>query len=568
MDAVLTEQSALTVALFGYRQHSFARQAVASADNVIALSEPYAAHAHCVSSQGAQVALIEADRHAVIGRDEYILFACRLEHGDERIALVKDYRAQTVRADVLQRRLLHALYRAALRDKDKIAVVIPAAAADHRAYLLAVLGLDNVYDVRAARIASGLGDVVALLYEHAPLRGEEKDIVMRGGGEHRVHKVLVLRRHRADAAAAAPLSAVLADGHALDIPAVGKGIDALLLFDEVFDVYLVRDVLYLGNSVVAVLVAQGDELVLEYSLYLLGVCQQILEVMYLVLKLLVLVFELLAVEPLERDKAHVAYGLSLNVAEIEALHKALLCVVIAGADNADDLVDIVLSYQQAFQQMRPLLGLAQVVPCAPDDYILLESEVLVKYMAQGEYLRLGLIVHQRQHIYRECGLHRRLRKETVQHYLRVRVALELDDDAHTVAVGLIAQVGYAIKALVMHLIRNVLYELALIDLIRQLCHDYPRASLAVLLKLGARTHNDLAAPGGVGLTDAAAPHDYPARRKVRPGDMLHEVGERRLRVLQYAHAGVYDLFEVVRRDVRRHADGDTGRAVHQQVREA
>ena len=58
---------------------------------------------------------------------------------------------------------------------------------------------------------------------------------------------------------------------------MGKGIDALLLFDEVFDVYLVRDVLYLGNSVVAVLVAQGDELVLEYSLYLLGVCQQILK---------------------------------------------------------------------------------------------------------------------------------------------------------------------------------------------------------------------------------------------------------------------------------------------------
>ena len=81
---------------------------------------------------------------------------------------------------------------------------------------------------------------------------------MRGGGEYRVHKVLVLRRHRADAAAAAPLSAVLADGHALDVPAVGKGIDALLLFDEVFDVYLVRDVLYLGDSVVAVLVAQGD----------------------------------------------------------------------------------------------------------------------------------------------------------------------------------------------------------------------------------------------------------------------------------------------------------------------
>ena len=181
---------------------------------------------------------------------------------------------------------------------------------------------------------------------------------MRGGGEHRVYKVLILRCHRADAAAAAPLSAVLADRHTLDVAAVGQGVDALLLLDEILDVYLVGDVLYLGDSVVAVLVAQGDKLVLEYALYLLRVCQQILEVVYLLLKLLVLVFELLTVETLERNKAHVAYRLSLNVAEAEALHKALLCIVVAGADDADYLVDIVLSYQQALQQMRPLLGLA------------------------------------------------------------------------------------------------------------------------------------------------------------------------------------------------------------------
>ena len=50
------------------------------------------------------------------------------------------------------------------------------------------------------------------------------------------------------------------------------------------------------------------------------------------------------------------------------------------------------------------------------------------------------------------GLHLRLGKEAVQHDLRVGVLFELDDDAHTVAVGLVADVGDALEPLVAHLL--------------------------------------------------------------------------------------------------------------------
>src|SRR5699024_189071 len=56
--------------------------------------------------------------------------------------------------------------------------------------------------------------------------------------------------------------------------------------------------------------------------------------------------------------------------------------------------------------------------------------------------------------------------------------------------------------------------------------------------------------------------------EVRAGDVLHEVAERGVRVLKHADAGVYDLGQVVRGDVRRHADGDAAGAVDQQVGEA
>ena len=69
---------------------------------------------------------------------------------------------------------------------------------------------------------------------------------------------------------------------------MGEGVDALLLLDEVLDIYLVLDILYLGAAVVAVLVTDGDKLGFEHCLYLLGVCKQVFIIRYLLLKLLVL----------------------------------------------------------------------------------------------------------------------------------------------------------------------------------------------------------------------------------------------------------------------------------------
>ena len=211
---------------------------------------------------------------------------------------------------------------------------------------------------------------------------------MRRSREHGVYIVLVFGRHCTDSLAAASLRPVLADRHTLYIAAVGQSIDALLLLDEVLYVYLVRDVLYLRDPVVSVPVAQLDKLVLQDSLDFLGIFKQLPEVFYFLLELPVLLFELLTVETLQGYQAHVADSLSLNVTETEALHKALLCIVVAGAYDMDDFVDIVLSDEQTFQQVCPLLRLAQIILCAADDYLLLERQILVEYMAQGEYFRL------------------------------------------------------------------------------------------------------------------------------------------------------------------------------------
>ena len=246
---------------------------------------------------------------------------------------------------------------------------------------------------------------------------------MRGGGEHRFDIVLLARSHGLDALAAAALCAVLDRRQALDIAVVREGVDAVLLLDEVLDVDLVLDVLDLGLALVAVLFADLDQLVLEHALDLFGVGEQLLEVGNALLKLAVLVLQLLAVETLERFQAHVQYRLRLHVGQAEALHQVLLCVVVAVADDVDNLVDVILRDEQTLQQVGALLGLFQVVFRSAHDQLFLEGEVLVDDVAQVEYLRLGLVVYQRQHVYRKARLHLGLRQQAVEHDLRICVAL-------------------------------------------------------------------------------------------------------------------------------------------------
>ena len=63
--------------------------------------------------------------------------------------------------------------------------------------------------------------------------------------------------------------------------------------------------------------------------------------------------------------------------------------------------------------MGPLQSLVQIEPRAADDNLLLEGQVLVDDVPQGQDFRLALVVHQCQHIDGEGGLQLRLGKQAV-----------------------------------------------------------------------------------------------------------------------------------------------------------
>ena len=101
-----------------------------------------------------------------------------------------------------------------------------------------------------------------------------------------------------------------------------------------------------------------------------------------------------------------------------------------------------------------------------DNEFFLKTYILVEDMTERKYFRLTLIVHEREHIYRKTRLQRGLREQVVENDLRVGVAFEFDNYAHTVAVAFFAKVGYAFEPLVLDLIGDVFDELAFVYLIR------------------------------------------------------------------------------------------------------
>ena len=64
--------------------------------------------------------------------------------------------------------------------------------------------------------------------------------------------------------------------------------------------------------------------------------------------------------------------------------------------------------------------------------------------------------------------------QLVQYDARGTVAAQLNDDAHTAAVGLIAQIGHAVDLLVADEFGDLLDEARLVDLIRELGDDDAR----------------------------------------------------------------------------------------------
>ena len=215
--------------------------------------------------------------------------------------------------------------------------------------------------------------------------------------------------------------------------------------------------------------------------------------------------------------------------------------------------------------MGAFLRFFELVLRAAGDDVFLVLDVVMKHLLEVQHLRLA--VDEREHDDAEAVLELRVLVELVQDDVRVRVAAQVDDDAHAAAVGLVVEARDALDFLVADELRDAFDEARLVDLVRQLRDDDARLAVRKRLDAGVRAHLDDATARRVGALDALGAENEAGRREIRPLDDLHELFDRRVGVVDEHERAVDDLAHVVRRDVRRHADGDAARAVDEELRE-
>ena len=414
--------------------------------------------------------------------------------------------------------------------------------------------------------------------------------------------VLVLHGGGRLAASAAALGLVVGERLGLGVAGAGHGDHHVLLGDQVLDGEVEVAGLDLGLARVAELVAHSGELLPDHLQQAFGGGQDRHQLGDLLEDAEVLVEELLGLQAGQAVQAQLEDGLGLcrreavlggRGVEAEALLEVLglaggspgalqhagdlprrpvareqlllgLGGIRRGLDQFDHLVDVGDGDGEALEDMAALPRLAQFIEGTPGDHLAAVADEGLEHLLEVEGARLAIL--QGDHVDAEDVLQLGLGEEVVDHHLAGLAALDLDHHPQAVLVGLVAQLGDALDALLLDQLGDLLDQPRLVHLVGQLGDDdVVAAALVVVLDGVAGAHVDTPAAGAVGLEDAGTAVDDAPGGEVRPGDVLHQVVDGKGVVVDQRQAGVDHLHHVVGRDIGGHAHGDARGAVDQQV---
>src|SRR4051812_18297880 len=147
-------------------------------------------------------------------------------------------------------------------------------------------------------------------------------------------------------------------------------------------------------------------------------------------------------------------------------------------------------------------------------------EEVANSVVERENLRLAVVDGEEDH--GEALLHGGVLEELVEDNLLLGTTLELDDDAHAVAVALVANVGDVVDDLFVGELGDTLDEVRLVDLVRDLGDDDRLAAAGDVLGGDLGAHDEASAAGVVGLGDAVASVEEAAGGEVGAFDMLED----------------------------------------------
>ena len=163
--------------------------------------------------------------------------------------------------------------------------------------------------------------------------------------------------------------------------------------------------------------------------------------------------------------------------------------------------------------MDAFLGLIQVKLSTTAYNINLVINVVTKNLAEGK--RTRNTVNQSQVNDAKVGLKLSLLIEIVQNNLWYSITLEVQNNAHTLTVGLIAHVRDAFDFLLVDCLSNLLLEKTLVNLIWNLSNNKALTTALNLLNVDFCADRNRTAASLVSVLDALSAHDDATCWKVR-----------------------------------------------------
>jgi len=432
--------------------------------------------------------------------------------------------------------------------------------------------------------------------------GKTQNGVVGVGHEQPVDEVFLFHGGGGFALATAPLCGVRIQRLPLDVAGVRERYDNVLGRNQIFGIKAPVVVNNLGTAIARVLGLDLDQLASHHFPESVGIVQYFQKFADLFQHRIVFLGDLVllqagkAMQPEVEDrlglllaeavsrvaeaelrgKAFGAGGLSARTAEHLGDHArrpgpARQCLLRVGRrgrrlNGLDDLVDTDQRNGETFENMGAAARLAELVDRAPRYHLAAVAHERFDHLLEVE--QPGLPVHQRHQVDAEYRLQRGVLVDVVQHDFRILATLEFDDHAHAVFVGLVAKLADAVQPLLFDELGNFFQQSRLVDLKGQLGDDDALAIPVIsALEVGAGANVDAAAATGVSLADPLGTIDDCGGGKIRPGDKLHQTRNVDGGVVDVSDASVDHFAEIVRRNVRGHAYGDTRRTVDQQIGE-
>ena len=339
--------------------------------------------------------------------------------------------------------------------------------------------------------------------------------------------------------------------------------------------------------VVAVLLRVGFDFLDEQALHRGVAVEQFFELGFLVAQFLQFLLDLDRLHPRQLTQTDVEDVVGLALGQAEPRDQRLLRIV-GFADDADHFVDIQEDDHPPFENMDPVVDLAQAMLRAPRDRREAEADPLVQDLGQP-FLARPAVGADHHEVDRRVRFEARMREQRIDELGLVDAArLRLEHEAHRrVLAGFVAHgvEEREQRLLGLQLVgrERLLAELDLrvrqfLDFLehllarrarRQFGDDELPLAAREVFDFPARAHLEAAAPRFIRRRDFRLRRDdLPAAREVRAGNPVHQRRVADLRIADHRDRRARDFAQVVRRNFRRKPDRDARRAVQQQERQA